>query len=75
MQQEPAIALALGGRAWTYGAVTMSLLGFVGILGILVDAGWATGQALLGAAVAGALLYIAGVLVQQQLHRSRRQTP
>lgn len=65
--QQPVIAHALGGRLWRGLVAGTAALGLTAVFGVLVDAGWGLAQATLGAVIAGALLGLAGILVQQRV--------
>jgi hypothetical protein len=67
MHAEPAIVRALGGRLWSGLVVTIGLLGLTAVFGVLVDAGWPLGKSFAGAALAGTLLGLGGVLVRQRI--------
>lgn len=65
--QAPVLARVVGGPLWRGLAAAVAALGLTAVFGVLVDAGWGLGQAGLGAVIAGALVWLAGILVQQRV--------
>ena len=64
--QEPPLARALTGRAWSLTVVSAASLGTTATFAVLVDAGWSLAQGFLGAIIVGALLALGALVARHQ---------